>query len=240
MEHFEQLMTYFMSPKCYQEIFMEFNLTNVDCLSMIASKGLGYAILAGSILLRVPQILKILTANSVEGLSFTSEILMIASIFSTMSYGYFKQFPISTYGDSYALFIQTAIILLLVLLYQKKRCTAIISLVTMSAACYLMYAKMIPESVIIGLNASGLVLAVVSKMNQVIMNFRNSSTGVLSAFQLILQFLGCVARIFTSVKETGDMQMIVSYAVTSAVNGLLVVQLFYYWNKSAAQKTKKE
>lgn len=233
-------MTLLMSPKCYHEIFEEYNLTNIDCLTMIASKGLGYAILAGSLLLRVPQILNILTAQSVEGLSVTSEVLMLVSIFSAMSYGYFKEFPISAYGDSYALFAQTAIVLLLVLMYQKKRCTAVISMVTMSAACYLMYANMIPESVIIGLNASGLVLAVVSKMNQVIMNFKNSSTGVLSAFQLILQFLGCVARIFTSIQETGDMQMIVNYLVTSAVNGMLMMQLFIYWNNSGAQKKKKE
>jgi len=73
-------------------------------------------------------------------------------------------------------------------------------------------------------------------MSQVILNFRNSSTGVLSSFQLILQFLGCVARIFTSIKETGDLQMIVNYSVISVVNGLLVFQLFYYWNGSSANK----
>ena len=167
MEQFEQLMSVFMSPKCYHEIFTELNVTNVDCLTMIASKGLGYAILAGSLLLRVPQILNILKAKSVDGLSFASEVLMIMSIFSALSYGYSKQFPISAYGDSYALFAQTAVVLLLVLLYQGKRCTAVISIATILAACYLLYANLIPDSVIIGLNASGLVLAVVSKMNQV-------------------------------------------------------------------------
>ena len=93
MEQFERLMSLFMTPKCYEDIFYKFDLLNVVCLKMIISKGLGYAILMGSLMLRVPQILKILAAGSGEGISITSEILMIVAIFGSMSYGYFKQFP---------------------------------------------------------------------------------------------------------------------------------------------------
>lgn len=235
-QHFEKAMSLLMTPKCYEEIFFKFNLTNVDCFKMILSKGLGYAILAGAFLLRVPQILKIVSAGSGDGLSIASEILMLFSVFGSMSYGHFKQFPISSYGDSYFLFTQSALILILCLYYQKKRCTAVITLVSTLALAYLMYARLIPQQVIIGLNGSGLLLAVVSKLNQIFLNFRNSSTGALSAITLLLQFLGCVARIFTSIQETGDQQMIINYSVISVVNGLLVLQLVYYWNN----KTKKE
>lgn len=238
MEHFEKAMSFLMTPQCYEDIFYKLNFTNVICLKMIISKGLGYAILAGALLLRIPQIMKIVSARSGDGISVASEILMMLAIFGSMSYGCFKEYPIAAYGDSYFLFGQGVIILMLCFFYQNKRCSAVITLVCSSIVSYLLYAKMIPEMVIIGLNGSGILLSVLSKLNQIILNYKNSSTGVLSAFTLLLQFLGCVARIFTSIQETGDIAMIINYVAISVVNGLLVVQLIYYWN--SAQKTKKE
>jgi mannose-P-dolichol utilization defect 1 len=60
MEAFERLMSFFMTPKCYEDIFFNMNIFNVICLKMIISKVLGYGILAGSLMLRVPQILKVI------------------------------------------------------------------------------------------------------------------------------------------------------------------------------------
>ena len=238
MEHFEKAMSLLMTPQCYEDIFYKLNLTNVVCLKMILSKGLGYAILAGALLLRIPQIMKILSAQSGDGISVASEILMMFAIFGSMSYGHFKEYPIAAYGDSYFLFAQGIIILMLCFFYQNKRCSTVITFVCSSAVAYLMYAKMIPEMVIIGLNSAGILLSVVSKLNQIILNYKNSSTGVLSAFTLMLQFLGCVARIFTSIQETGDIAMIINYVAISVVNGLLVVQLIYYWNSTQKNKTE--
>jgi mannose-P-dolichol utilization defect 1 len=60
MEAFERLMSFFMTPKCYEDIFFNMNIFNFICLKMIISKVLGYGILAGSLMLRVPQILKVI------------------------------------------------------------------------------------------------------------------------------------------------------------------------------------
>lgn len=239
MDQFEQAMSLLMSPKCYEEIFFKYNLTNVDCLKMIISKGLGYTILVGSLLLRLPQIMNIMKAQSGDGISVTSELLMLMSIFGSMAYGYFKSFPISAYGDTYCLWVQAIIILIQVFYYQKKHCSAVITLVCTSVLSYLMYADMIPEVVIVGLNGSGTLLAVLSKSNQIYANYANSSTGVLSAITLFLQLFGCIARVFTSIQETGDSLMIFTYVTVSLLNGVLVGQMVYYWNGDA-KKTKKE
>ncbi len=74
------------------------------------------------------------------------------------------------------------------------------------------------------------ILSCTSKLNQAFLNFRNSSTGALSAITLLFQFLGGVVRIFTSIQETGDFNLIMTYTITSFANVLLVFQLFYYWN----------
>jgi mannose-P-dolichol utilization defect protein 1 len=75
---------------------------------------------------------------------------------------------------------------------------------------------------------------------QAVLNFKNSSTGALSAITLVLQFAGCVARIFTSIQETGDMSLIVNYVLLSILNGIICGQLVYYWNNDINKKSKKE
>ena len=59
-----------------------------------------------------------------------------------------------------------------------------------------------------------------------------------------LLLLGCLARIFTSITETGDQAMILSYIFAAVANALLVIQIIIYWeatNKiTKAAAAKKE
>lgn len=75
-------------------------------------------------------------------------------------------------------------------------------------------------------------------MVQAVANFKNGSTGQLSAVTVTMLFLGSMARIFTSIQETGDPIIILTYSVATFANGVLMVQLLYYWN-TPATKTKK-
>ena len=56
---------------------------------------------------------------------------------------------------------------------------------------------------------------------------------------MLLLFLGSLARIFTSIQETGDTTLIVTFIATSFANGLLAAQVLYYWNAKPAGKTGK-
>lgn len=240
---FEKLMLFFFSPKCYEEIFLNFNFTNIDCLKMAVSKCLGYGILAGSMLIKVPQILIILRAKSGDGISFSSELLMLIAVFGSMSYGYHKQFAISVYGDTYFLFLQSVIILLLMLYYSKSMKSLLLITITLAISCALLFTNNLPTSVILGLNGIQLILSLISKLNQTYLNYSNSSTGNLSAITLWLQFLGCVARIFTSIQETGDFTLILTYILISLANGILVLQLVYYskyGNKKQQQQQQQQ
>jgi len=79
---------------------------------------------------------------------------------------------------------------------------------------------------------------------QIMTNYRNASTGQLSAITVTLLFGGALARIFTSIQETGDVTVIATYVVTFVVNMILVAQVVYYWNSpvkssaAAAHKSK--
>lgn len=75
-------------------------------------------------------------------------------------------------------------------------------------------------------------------MVQAVANFKNGSTGQLSAVTVTMLFLGSMARIFTSIQETGDPIIILTYSVATFANGVIMTQVLYYWNVPA--KTKKE
>jgi mannose-P-dolichol utilization defect protein 1 len=65
----DDFVLFFFRRDCYELFFTKFDFTNAECLKITISKGLGYAIIAGSAILKVPQILKIVKAGSVEGIS---------------------------------------------------------------------------------------------------------------------------------------------------------------------------
>lgn len=78
-------------------------------------------------------------------------------------------------------------------------------------------------------------------MIQAAKNYQNGHTGQLSAVTVFLLFLGTLARIFTSIQETGDSIIILTFALAALSNGVLAAQVLYYWNvtnKFLLQKDK--
>jgi mannose-P-dolichol utilization defect protein 1 len=123
--------------------------------------------------------------------------------------------------------------------YQKQYTSLFMYSAVLIAYPILLFNNQINVNIIYALNGAQLFLSFTSKLIQAVVNYRNSSTGKLSAITLMLQFLGCIARIFTSVQETGDLSLIVSYSLATFINGVLVLQLFYYWNKEK-ENVKKD
>lgn len=69
-------------------------------------------------------------------------------------------------------------------------------------------------------------------------NYANGNTGQLSAATCFMLFFGSLARIFTSIQETGDATMITMYVCSTLANGIIVSQLLYYWNVDVKDKEK--
>lgn len=79
----------------------------------------------------------------------------------------------------------------------------------------------------------------VLQLIQAVSNYRTSSTGQLSAVTVFMLFAGAVARIFTSIQETGDSTVIATYVVSTLANGVICAQMIYYWNSAAAAAAGK-
>ncbi|XP_013200634.1 mannose-P-dolichol utilization defect 1 protein homolog [Amyelois transitella] len=241
-EFLKGLLLSLLSPECYEEYFTKYNFLDVPCFKTTLSKGLGIGIIAGSILVKVPQILKILNSKSAEGINFYGVCLELFGITANFAYSYVMGFPFSAWGEGTFLAIQTAIIAALVLHYGGSSGLATVFLGVYTGAVSSLISGYTPTDVLWSMQAATVPIILIAKTIQVVTNYKNGSTGQLSAITCLLLFGGSIARIFTSIQETGDFIIILTYCVSTAANGALVLQLFWYWNvdKTSKNKSKKK
>lgn len=203
------------------------------------SKGLGIGIIAGSLLVKVPQILKIFKSRSGEGISVVSVSLDLCAITIATSYGFVNKFPFSSWGDGAFLALQTAAIAFLILFYAGQTVKSFIYLICYTVLCYVLMGGMTPIKTLWFLQGMNIPLLLTGKLTQAYANYKNNSTGQLSAATMFMLFFGSLARIFTSIQETGDAMLVITYVASTFANFVIVVQMIYYWNVEG-QKVKVE
>ncbi|XP_014749377.1 PREDICTED: mannose-P-dolichol utilization defect 1 protein [Sturnus vulgaris] len=94
MEPLRPLLVPFLLPEhCFDQFFLRFQLLDVPCLKILLSKVLGYGIVAGSVLVKVPQLLKVWGSRSGGGLSLPSVLLELLALGGSVSYGWARGFP---------------------------------------------------------------------------------------------------------------------------------------------------
>ncbi|CAL4117656.1 unnamed protein product, partial [Meganyctiphanes norvegica] len=192
---------------------------------------------SGHFLLRHLFILRHLSERHVPSLPSVRGTFLLCHLSEVYSFILIESYPFSSYGDGFFLLIQTSIIGSLVLHYggsTQKAFAFIIAIVSITLClCF----GGVPLDLLWTLQAANIPVVFCGKMIQALSNYQNGSTGQLSAITLTMLFAGSMARIFTSVQETGDPIIITTYCVSTFANGVVFAQLLYYWNVS---KTKKE
>ncbi|XP_069698145.1 mannose-P-dolichol utilization defect 1 protein homolog [Periplaneta americana] len=236
-EFIKRVLLLVFSQRCYDEFFINFNFFDGPCLKATLSKFLGLGIVAGSVMVKVPQITKILNNKTAEGISFLSTILDLFAITSNVAYNVIKGFPFSAWGEGFFLATQTGVIGALVLFFGRSGKEAFFFIVSYAAVCVLLMGGYTSVDVLWSLQALNVPILCVSKCIQAFTNFKNQSTGQLSAITCFMLFLGAVARIFTTIQETGDGILILTFVCTSILNGIIAGQVLWYWN---SDKNKKE
>ncbi|XP_065347686.1 mannose-P-dolichol utilization defect 1 protein homolog [Cloeon dipterum] len=249
-EQFKQLCLLLLTPQCYDEFFVNFNFLDVPCLKAALSKGLGVGIIAGSMLVKVPQITKIFGAKSAEGISIASVFLELFAITANVAYSYTNKFPFSAWGEGLFLALQTSAVAAMVLLYGNQARTgkkkesggsavrACLFLVVYTVLFLVLTTGFTPLDVLWSLQAANVPIILAGKLIQAFANYKAGSTGQLSAVTVFMLFGGSLARIFTSYQETGDMTMIITYCGSSFANAIIATQLIYYWPRGAGKKEK--
>ncbi|XP_034940212.1 mannose-P-dolichol utilization defect 1 protein homolog [Chelonus insularis] len=240
MELIEKAAGLIFTKECQKQFFTHFNFFHVECLKSSLSKVLGLGIVGGSMMVKIPQVIKIYQSKSSEGINLLSVLLDLFVITAMASYSFVNGFPFSAWGDSVFLGIQTLAIALLCLHYtgQTGKATAFLS--GYLAVIFAVVIGMAPTNFLWLCQTVNIPIILLSKFAQAYTNYQNSSTGQLSAITCLMLLFGSLARIFTSIQETGDLSMIVTYLCSSSANALIAGQLIYYWNGDKKLKREKE
>lgn len=228
-----------ISPECFDTFFQKNDFLNVPCLKSSLSKCLSLGIVLGSFLLKVPQIIKILTSKSAKGISLLSSFLELVNYTLSVAYHVRHGNPLMVWGENLNLAIQSFCILGLVISYNKEYFSGSVTVALYAAMVYILQDPTRLDNATLDKLVSGVIfLVIAARLPQIFANFRNRSTGQLSAITLLLTFAGSAARTFTTVHETpDDSVMLYSYLIATLLNGMLVLQLLMYWRAPSSTTT---
>jgi mannose-P-dolichol utilization defect 1 len=189
----------------------------------------GVLVLIGSVLYKIPQVVRIARRRSGKGVSVT--MYSLETIGTTFSAMYFarKAFAFSSYGELVFVMAQNVVILGLLVGYEKLNRPASAALgILYTALVFLLLSPSIPLRVLMLLQIAAIPILNLARVPQIMLNWRRKGTGELAPITLGLQLLGNVARIFTTIASVRDWLMLTGVCVSTLFNATLVVQWLYY------------
>ncbi|KAE8657072.1 Mannose-P-dolichol utilization defect 1 protein-like protein 1 [Hibiscus syriacus] len=210
-----------------------------DCLLPLISKLLGYAIVAASTTVKLPQIMKILKHRSVRGLSRVAFELEVVGYTIALAYCLQTGLPFSAYGELVFLLIQ-AIILVVVIYYfsQPLGISTWTRALLFCAIAPTVLAGKIDPLLFEALYVSQHAIFFVARVPQIWKNFSNKSTGELSFLTCLMNTAGSLARVFTSVQEKAPPSVLAGSILGIVTNGTILGQIIVY-QKPRVENEKK-
>ncbi|XP_012445250.1 mannose-P-dolichol utilization defect 1 protein homolog 2 [Gossypium raimondii] len=217
------------------------NFPPKDCLLPLISKLLGYAIVAASTTVKLPQILKIVNHKSVKGLSLIAFELEVVGYTIALAYCLHNGLPFSAYGELVFLLIQALILVAVIYYYSKPvGITTWIRALLYCAVAPTILAGQIDPILFEALYASQHAIFFFARVPQIWKNFSNKSTGELSFLTCLMNVAGSLVRVFTSLQEKAPAMVLLGSVLGIATNGALLSQIILYWNSQVPKEKKAE
>ena len=229
-------LVYLVLPKrCLNNIF------EASCIKATISKLLGYAIITGACVVKVPQIIAFLRSKSVKGMSRGAVYFDLLAYLLTAGYHILHGNPFSAYGETVIITVQSIVIVLLMWTYDFPGTTHS-SVVTALLAVAASVPFGLPFEQLKYVLFASTSLLILSRLQQIWANLSAGTTGQLAFLTLFMNFAGAAARIFTSSQEVKEKEVLISNAISTLLNLILVLQYVYYnflASKSASKVAEK-
>ncbi|KAL1528835.1 hypothetical protein AB1Y20_010158 [Prymnesium parvum] len=229
------------------------------CAKVLVSQVLGYAIVTGSALVKLPQFIKIARAQSAEGLSLSSMIMEMCASISLFCYYIALGYPFSTWGENFFLFFQNIALTLLVLHYSVGLASgkSVVTILFCGMLGAVLYRRSIPDvtlpswlcstlnlprcSVTCEDMAGGLpsVLLLLGRIPQIVQNVKQGHAGQLALITYLMNTLGCIARIFTTLQQLNDPITLFTVTTAAVQNAVLLAQIILLGSAPPAAAGKK-
>ena len=104
------LRFFIFTETCFEEYFQNFNFFDIDCLRQTISKAINLGIIAGAFIFKIPQVLNIIVAQDVKGLSGASLYMDVASFLPITVFNILNGNDFVTYGEQLVVLVQNILI----------------------------------------------------------------------------------------------------------------------------------
>ena len=203
-------------------------------LKQLAASLLGFAIIAGSFGLKLPQMFKIVSSKSVSGLSPLSFYLDAAVFAISAVYNVLQGNEFSTYGESAVILVQNLVLVAMLWAYAQPRISsAEIATVLLAGAALIGGMLVLPPEHRWILPIATIPSACAARIPQMVSNFANGHTGQLALITYALNFLGSLARVFTTMAKVNDPLLVLGFVVGAVLNGVILLQILAYWSNTS-------
>jgi mannose-P-dolichol utilization defect 1 len=217
-------------------------LSDISCAKATLSLvlGLGIVVMAG--IIKFPQIIAIISAQSGDGLSMLTLVIETFAYSYNFAAHYRLRYPLSTYGDFAVLILQNSIIIMLVHRFANKPSAGAATVAGLFCGLVLMCLPAFPISVLKLMTLANVPVTIAARVPQIMKSFQNKSTGSLSVITCCGLFLGSSARVFTTLQDVDNMNILLGYIVSASLNAVIAAQVLYYgdWKRQGSAPEKKQ
>ncbi|CAB1439869.1 unnamed protein product [Pleuronectes platessa] len=183
--------------------------------------------------LKFPQIFVLIRVKSSSGVSLPSLLLELTGYIVFVTYQMYYDYPPPTYFEYPILIAQDAILLLLILHYSGSLQQSLLYTLVFVGGWRLLTV----EKWIIDLAMSLCTfISAASKFAQLQCLWRSKDAGQVSALSWSMATYTCMARIYTTMVTTGDMQVLVRFIVMTLLNLWVLLTVLYYQRHSRSAK----
>lgn len=231
--------TTFLLPDECAESLASGNI-EMPCIKAAITDLLSYSVLIGALAVKLPQIIIILKAKNVFGLSEEAFILEFLSASLTVTYNVMAKLPFNTWGETLFIAVQCAI---QILLYWRYSSTSRTTLRSFSiGGFFLLLGSLLsgplPPHGMIALGYAPILISLLSRIPQILQNHAQGHTGNLSLLSSLLTFGGNVARVFTTIQKISNRTILASHVAASCLNGTILLQILLYKPRKEGGKNK--
>lgn len=198
-------------------------------VGVACSKVLSAGVVAGAAVGKLPQVCTIWRTGSAQGISASAVWAEAAGTGVQLAYNVVRETPPSTYAELPLLFPQL-LLLAVTAAWAEGHLGLRVWLACggISGATAAMAIRAVPEAVTTALYASNAVLGLAAVGPQIIMNWRNSSTGQLSFVVYAMTFAGLTTRLFTTFVEVQDVAVRLAITFNWLLVAVLMLQFWAY------------
>lgn len=217
-------------------------LISMGCFSQLFTKALGIAIILGSCLNKIPIMLNIMNSQSAAGISRGSLYGEVVVYANAAVYGFLEGHPFTAYGENGALLMQNVVIILMAWQFStgttKVTFQEQIMVAVASVLYFILTLVILPDNSRYLLQLSIWPVLLYARGSQVLGTFQLKHTGNLSILTTGLNLGGGIARIGTTLKETGDLTVLAGFVLSVGLNFIMFCQYWLYLENTT--KVSKE